>query len=104
GRRRHTISTRDWSSDVCSSDLTTAVRSPVDFDLSPEETKKGLAAWEIEHAPLAAALAKFEKEELPGRFEAWAAGKPWEQATPAGERKSVGEGEGVGECGRGGAW
>src|SRR5207247_7863705 len=28
-RRRHTRSTRDWSSDVCSSDLATAQRDPL---------------------------------------------------------------------------
>src|SRR3989449_11556327 len=31
-RRRHTRCSRDWSSDVCSSDLATAVTSQVDFN------------------------------------------------------------------------
>src|SRR5207247_4605901 len=38
-RRRHTRSTRDWSSDVCSSDLASAVRQPlrhrIDVPLRP---------------------------------------------------------------------
>ncbi len=66
------------------STFTTAVRTHVDFDLDPEASKKAVAGWEKDHAPLAAALEKFEKEELPARFEAWAAGKPWEkEAAPA---------------------
>jgi hypothetical protein len=65
------------------STFTTAIRTHVEFDLDPESSKKGLAVWEKEHAPLAASLATFEKEELARRFEAWADGKPWEQTTYA---------------------
>jgi hypothetical protein len=64
------------------STFTTAIRTSVDFDLDPEASKKASAAWEKEHAPLRSALQAFEKEELPGRFEAWVAGKPWESQGP----------------------
>jgi mono/diheme cytochrome c family protein len=53
------------------STFTTTVRSNVDIDLHPKRTRERLAAWEKEHAPKAAALAAFEKDELPARFAAW---------------------------------
>jgi hypothetical protein len=59
--------------------FTGAIRSHVEFDLDPQATARALAAWEKEHAPVAAALEEFEKEELAGRFDRWVAGKPWEK-------------------------
>ncbi|MCU0878875.1 MAG: PSD1 and planctomycete cytochrome C domain-containing protein [Pirellulaceae bacterium] len=53
------------------STFTTTVRSNIDVDMHPEQTRERLAAWEKEHAPKAAALATFEKDELPTRFAAW---------------------------------
>jgi mono/diheme cytochrome c family protein len=54
------------------STFTTTIRSEIDLDLDPEGTAAKLAKWEREHQPLAGALAKFEKQVLPGRFAAWA--------------------------------
>jgi hypothetical protein len=51
--------------------FTTTVRSEINLDLDPEEYRKRKAAFDREHAPLAAALAKFEKEQLPGRLAEW---------------------------------
>jgi mono/diheme cytochrome c family protein len=61
------------------STFTAAIRSHKEFDLDPEATKRATAEWEKAHAPFAAAIEKFEKEELPGRFEKWRAARPWEQ-------------------------
>jgi hypothetical protein len=49
-----------------------------EFQLDPEGTRPALARWEKDHAPLVAALEKFEKEELPGRFATGSTGRPWE--------------------------
>jgi len=61
------------------STFTTAIRSMAELQLDPEGDKAAMAKWELEHPPLVAALEKFEKEELPGRFDHWAAGRPWEK-------------------------
>ena len=55
------------------STFTTAVRSNVDVDMTPEETATKLAAWEKTHAPKESALVAFEKNVLPGRFQKWLA-------------------------------
>ncbi|MFO0819109.1 MAG: PSD1 and planctomycete cytochrome C domain-containing protein [Pirellulales bacterium] len=49
----------------------TAIRSDIELDLKPEETRAALAKWETEHEPLVQALKKFESEQLPGRFDEW---------------------------------
>ena len=54
------------------STFATTIRSNIDLELDSDKVKPALAAWEAKHAPLAAALAKDEKEQLPARFEAWA--------------------------------
>jgi hypothetical protein len=66
------------------STFTTTVRSEVDLDLDPVGYKRAKAAFDAEHAPYVAALAKFETEQLPDRFAAWekegsgaAATLPW---------------------------
>jgi len=58
------------------STFTTTIRSNVDLELNTEATKAALAKWEAQHAPIAAELAAFEKNELPRRFEAWAKNAP----------------------------
>ncbi len=60
--------------------FTTTIRSMAEFLMDPAGDAAALAAWEKDHAGLSAALATFEREELPRRFEAWAAGRPWEKA------------------------
>src|SRR5207247_5672751 len=45
-RRRHTTSTRDWSSDVCSSDLQPG-------DITFVETDQNLRAWQVSKASAA---------------------------------------------------
>src|SRR5690349_24065946 len=42
-RRRHTRSLRDWSSDVCSSDLVDLSRSPFEVTIDDEKTEQGEA-------------------------------------------------------------
>ncbi|MBI4658283.1 MAG: PSD1 domain-containing protein [Verrucomicrobia bacterium] len=56
--------------------FTTTVRSDYDVDLNPRRTRELKAAFDREHQPLVEALAKFEKEPLPSRFEAWLARDP----------------------------
>src|SRR5262245_15579324 len=70
------IPTRDFYR--LASTFTAAIRSHKEFDLDPEATRRALAEWEPKHAPLAAALEAFEKDELPARFDAWWAEKSWE--------------------------
>ncbi len=55
------------------STFTTAVRSEVDLNLDQANYDAALAAFQREHAPLAAALAQYEAQELPSRFDAWLA-------------------------------
>src|SRR5882672_544965 len=64
------------------STFTTAIRSMAELQMDPEGDKAALAKWEAEHPPLVAALEKFEKEELPGRYKHWADGRPWEKQAP----------------------
>ena len=52
------------------------------MDADPEPYRKAKAAFDATHAPLAAALAKFEKDELPGRFEKWLAAEKAKPAAP----------------------
>ncbi len=51
--------------------FTTTIRSEVDMNLDPEGYKIAKEAFDKEHEPFAAALAKFEKDELPKRFADW---------------------------------
>ncbi len=55
------------------STFTTTVRSEVDLDLDSEGYRLAKEAFDREHAPLAEALARFERNELPSRFAAWSA-------------------------------
>jgi mono/diheme cytochrome c family protein len=56
--------------------FTSTIRSNVDMELDGDTVKPALAKWEQQHAPIAAELAAFEKNELPRRFEAWAKKSP----------------------------
>ena len=47
----------------------TAIRSNIDLALDPEGDQKAIAQWNEKLGPLKAALAAFEKNQLPGRFE-----------------------------------
>ena len=53
----------------------TTIRSEIDLPVNGDLTEVA-AKWEKAHAPLTAALAKFEKDELPGRFAVWAKNPP----------------------------
>jgi hypothetical protein len=53
------------------STFTTTVRSEVELNFDKEGYEKAKAAFDREHAPLVAALEKFEAQQLPGRLEAW---------------------------------
>ncbi|HEV3021835.1 MAG TPA: PSD1 and planctomycete cytochrome C domain-containing protein, partial [Pirellulales bacterium] len=64
------------------STFTTAVRSEVDLDLEAEAYQKDRLAFDRRHAPLAEALARFEREQLPGRLDAWLANLPPQTAQP----------------------
>jgi hypothetical protein len=63
------IPSRDYYRMV--SAFTTTVRSEVDLDLDPEGYKKAKAAFDAEHTAFTESLAKFEKQQLPGKFAAW---------------------------------
>ncbi|MEZ6128321.1 MAG: PSD1 and planctomycete cytochrome C domain-containing protein [Planctomycetaceae bacterium] len=49
------------------------IRSNVEIDLAPDETRLALEKWQTDRRPLAAALSNFEQNQLPERFEAWLA-------------------------------
>jgi hypothetical protein len=48
----------------------------------PEPYRKAKAAFDATHAPLAQALAKFEKDALPGRFDKWLTAEKAKPAAP----------------------
>ena len=48
------------------STFTTAVRSEIDLDLDPEQTRRAKLEFDRRHAPLVEALAEYEAKELPG--------------------------------------
>ena len=53
------------------STFTTTVRSDIDLDLQPETYRRAKEMFDLEQAPLVAALEKYEERELPAKFEAW---------------------------------
>ena len=53
----------------------TTIRSEIDLPVNGD-LSEAAAKWEKAHAPLTAALAKFEKDELPRRFALWAKNPP----------------------------
>jgi hypothetical protein len=78
--------------------FTSTVRSEVDLDFHPERTRERQADYDRQHAPLVAALQRFESEQLPSRFEEWLAknvqrvGAKW-QIVEAAATKSEGGAE-----------
>ncbi|HEV7223218.1 MAG TPA: DUF1549 domain-containing protein, partial [Pirellulales bacterium] len=70
------IPTRDYYRLL--STFTTTVRSEIELDLDRETYQKAKAAYELAHAPLVETLAKYEREQLPARFDAWLAARPAE--------------------------
>ena len=58
------------------STFTSTIRSNIDLPVNSKATSEAMAKWEMTHAPIAAELSKYEAEELPKRFEAWAKEKP----------------------------
>jgi mono/diheme cytochrome c family protein len=72
------IPTRDYYRFI--NTFATTIRSEIDLEIDSAATTADQAKWEKEHAPLAAALAKFEKNELPKRFTAWAKSPPKDSA------------------------
>jgi len=53
------------------STFTTTVRTEMDVDLHPDRVREAKAQFDAQHTPLVLALATFEKEQLPGRFQQW---------------------------------
>ena len=53
------------------STFTTTVRSELELNLDAAGYQRAKAAFDVEHAPFAVALQKFEAEVLPGRLAAW---------------------------------
>jgi mono/diheme cytochrome c family protein len=51
--------------------FSTTVRSNIELDLEPDVYRKAQAAFDKQHAPLVAALAAFERDQLPARFAKW---------------------------------
>jgi hypothetical protein len=97
------IPTRDYYRMVAT--FTKTVRSDFDVVTNAAEWRAQTAKWEEEQAPLAAELAQFEKEDAPGRFDAWLGAKqadvakaaadesaaaPWVVVQPAGAIVSTG--------------
>src|SRR5258705_2692809 len=97
------IPTRDYYRMVAT--FTKTVRSDFDVVTNAAEWRAQTARGEEEQAPLAAGLAQFEKEDAPGRFDAWLAAKqadvaktaadesaaaPWVVVPPAGAIVSTG--------------
>jgi len=68
------IPTRDYYRMVTT--FATTIRSEIDVDLNPAKTRAALAKWQIEHEVLGQALAKWERDLLPARFEQWAKNLP----------------------------
>ncbi|HEX4610984.1 MAG TPA: DUF1549 and DUF1553 domain-containing protein, partial [Urbifossiella sp.] len=51
--------------------FTTAVRTEIEFDLEPEKYRAAKAAFDATHVPLAAAVKKYEAEQLPAKLAEW---------------------------------
>ena len=62
----------------------TTIRSEIDLEVDSSVTSEATVKWEKEHRPLMEALTKFEKEDLPRRFTAWAKNPPSDTQPKAG--------------------
>ena len=58
----------------------TTIRSEIDLEIDPANSRNEMVKWEKAHQPLAAALAQFENKKLPKRFAAWAKNPPKDSA------------------------
>src|SRR5262249_11729310 len=65
------IPTRDYYRLL--STFTTTVRTEYDLDLDPAGYRDAKAKFDLEHAKVVEPLTRFEKEQLPARFERWLA-------------------------------
>ncbi len=65
------IPTRDYYRLI--STFTKTVRSEIEIDMDRENTQKAKAAFELAHKPIAAALEKYEHEQLAGKLAEWEA-------------------------------
>jgi len=63
------IATKDYYRLTSTFGLT--IRSEIDAPMDTQQYRDGLAKWENERKPLLAAREKFEREELPKRFDNW---------------------------------
>jgi len=63
------IPTRDYYRMLAT--FTTTVRSDLELDLDPGETRRRKEAFDRDHAPLIEARTRYEETELPRQFEAW---------------------------------
>ena len=68
------IPTRDYYRMITT--FATTIRSEIDVDLKPDETRLRLAKWQAEADALGQALAKWERDELPARFGKWLESRP----------------------------
>ena len=68
------IPTRDYYRMITT--FATTIRSVIDIDLKPDETRFALAKWQAEQDALGQALAKWERDVLPGRFGKWLETRP----------------------------
>ncbi|MEX2142035.1 MAG: PSD1 and planctomycete cytochrome C domain-containing protein [Pirellulales bacterium] len=57
------------------STFTTTVRSEMEINLDPEGFKQAKVKYDAEHAPLVAAVAKYQEEQLSKSFDEWLSGK-----------------------------
>ncbi len=67
------IPTRDYYRLL--STFTTTVRSEVELNLDPDATRLARAQFDKDHAPLAEAVTRYEKDELPKRLDQYLAGR-----------------------------
>jgi mono/diheme cytochrome c family protein len=79
------------------STFTTTVRSELELNLDRAGYEEAKAAFDAEHAPFAAALQKFENEQLPGRLAVWekesgvaAVAAPWIVLEPQSQKSEGG--------------
>src|SRR5207253_3555549 len=61
------------------STFTTTVRSDVELNLDAARHRQALAAYDVQHAPLAQAVEDYERGALRERFERWLAERGWSQ-------------------------
>jgi len=54
----------------------TTIRSNIELELDPDQTRQALARWQAEHERLVADRTRFEREQLPARFAQWLQGGP----------------------------